>query len=547
MAQARTRSGRGRVVALEAADAGPGHDRSEVGILAGSLRDPPPAGVAGDVDHGGEGPLQPGGGGLGRGDPRRSLDGRRVPATRLAQGDREDRAVAVDHVEAEEQRDLQPRLLDGQVLGLVDVPRPADVEERADQARAGSGRGARRGPATSFGDAVELLQLADLLLEGHPREQLVDPPLDLPAPAAPTWRPRPEPMMVMADRSTREAIWSGRTTRISSWRRSPCASLTERLGRGGQYGDVAGAFPSSFAGEPMTKIVLLRHGESIWNKENLFTGWTDVDLSEQGKAEAKRAGELLKAEGFTFDVAFTSVLKRAIRTLWIALDELDLMWIPVDHSWRLNERHYGALQGLNKAQTAAKYGDEQVLVWRRSYDIPPPPLEESDPRYPGTDPRYKGLSKAELPLTECLKDTVARFLPYWHETIVPTIQDGQEGDHRRPRQQPPGPGQVPRQHLGPGDRRPEHPHRRPPGLRAGRPAQADQALLPRRPRRGRPRRRGRGQPGQGEVTRPTRPRASPRWARSAEANGTVSLDNRPPIDGFVRGTECRTNTRKCIL
>ena len=132
----------------------------------------------------------------------------------------------------------------------------------------------------------------------------------------------------------------------------------------------------------MTKIVLLRHGESIWNKENLFTGWTDVNLSEQGKAEARRAGELLKAEGFTFDVAFTSVLKRAIRTLSIALDELDLMWIPVEHSWRLNERHYGALQGLNKAQTAAKYGDEQVLTWRRSYDVPPPPLEESDPRFP---------------------------------------------------------------------------------------------------------------------------------------------------------------------
>jgi 2,3-bisphosphoglycerate-dependent phosphoglycerate mutase len=174
----------------------------------------------------------------------------------------------------------------------------------------------------------------------------------------------------------------------------------------------------------MTKIVLLRHGESIWNKENLFTGWTDVDLSEQGKAEAKRAGESLKADGFVFDVAFTSVLKRAIRTLWITLDELDLMWIPVHHSWRLNERHYGALQGLNKAQTAAKYGDEQVLIWRRSYDIPPPPLEPSDARYPGTDPRYAGLSKAELPVTECLKDTVARFLPHWHETIVPSIKSG---------------------------------------------------------------------------------------------------------------------------
>jgi 2,3-bisphosphoglycerate-dependent phosphoglycerate mutase len=176
----------------------------------------------------------------------------------------------------------------------------------------------------------------------------------------------------------------------------------------------------------MPKIVLLRHGESIWNKENLFTGWTDVDLSEQGRVEAKRAGELLKSEGLAFDVAFTSVLKRAIRTLWFALDELDLMWIPVEHSWRLNERHYGALQGLNKAQTAAKYGDQQVLVWRRSYDIPPPPLEASDSRYPGTDPRYLGLSRAELPLTECLKDTVARFLPYWHETIVPTIQSGRK-------------------------------------------------------------------------------------------------------------------------
>ena len=176
----------------------------------------------------------------------------------------------------------------------------------------------------------------------------------------------------------------------------------------------------------MIKLVLLRHGESIWNKENLFTGWTDVDLSEQGKAEANQAGELLKAEGFTFDVAFTSVLKRAIRTLWIALDALDSMWIPIEHSWRLNERHYGALQGLNKAQTAAKYGDEQVLVWRRSYDEPPPPLEKSDPRYPGTDPRYRGLSPSEIPLTECLKDTVARFLPYWHQTIVPTIKSGKK-------------------------------------------------------------------------------------------------------------------------
>ncbi len=174
----------------------------------------------------------------------------------------------------------------------------------------------------------------------------------------------------------------------------------------------------------MTKLVLLRHGESIWNKENLFTGWYDVDLSEQGKAEAKRAGELLKAEGFTFDVAFTSVLKRAIRTLWIAMDEMDLLWVPVERSWRLNERHYGALQGLNKAQTAEKYGDEQVLIWRRSYDVPPPPLEETDPRYPGFDRRYAGLSKFDLPKTECLKDTVARFLPYWHETIAPIIKSG---------------------------------------------------------------------------------------------------------------------------
>jgi 2,3-bisphosphoglycerate-dependent phosphoglycerate mutase len=176
----------------------------------------------------------------------------------------------------------------------------------------------------------------------------------------------------------------------------------------------------------MVKLVLLRHGESIWNKENLFTGWTDVDLSDQGKSEAKRAGELLKSGGFVFDLAFTSVLKRAIRTLWITLDELDLMWIPVEHSWRLNERHYGALQGLNKAQTAAKYGDEQVLVWRRSYDVRPPALDESDPQYPGTDPRYRGLNPSELPRTECLKDTVGRFLPYWHQAIVPTIRSGKK-------------------------------------------------------------------------------------------------------------------------
>jgi 2,3-bisphosphoglycerate-dependent phosphoglycerate mutase len=176
----------------------------------------------------------------------------------------------------------------------------------------------------------------------------------------------------------------------------------------------------------MPKIVLLRHGESVWNKENRFTGWTDVDLSEQGRVEAKKAGQLLKAEGYTFDIAYTSVLKRAIRTLWMTLDELDLMWIPIEHSWRLNERHYGALQGLNKAETAAKFGDEQVLIWRRSYDIPPPPLTRDDPRYPGSDPRYLDLGEANLPLTECLKDTVARFLPYWHERIVPSVRAGKK-------------------------------------------------------------------------------------------------------------------------
>jgi 2,3-bisphosphoglycerate-dependent phosphoglycerate mutase len=176
----------------------------------------------------------------------------------------------------------------------------------------------------------------------------------------------------------------------------------------------------------MINLVLLRHGESIWNKDNLFTGWADIDLSAQGKTEAAKAGELLKAEGFSFDVAFSSVLKRAIRTLWITLDALDLMWIPLEHSWRLNERHYGALQGLNKAETAEKYGEEQVLIWRRSYDIRPPALAESDVRYPGTDPRYRGLSASELPVSECLKDTVARFLPYWHQTIVPAIRNGKK-------------------------------------------------------------------------------------------------------------------------
>ena len=175
----------------------------------------------------------------------------------------------------------------------------------------------------------------------------------------------------------------------------------------------------------MKKLVLLRHGESTWNKENRFTGWTDVDLSDKGRQEANEGGEVLRDGGYVFDVAYTSVLKRAIRTLWTALDVMDLMWIPVHRSWRLNERHYGALQGLNKAETAAKFGEDQVKIWRRSYDIPPPELTVEDPRYPGHDARYLGLSRQELPLTECLKDTVARFLPLWHETIAPAIQSGQ--------------------------------------------------------------------------------------------------------------------------
>jgi 2,3-bisphosphoglycerate-dependent phosphoglycerate mutase len=176
----------------------------------------------------------------------------------------------------------------------------------------------------------------------------------------------------------------------------------------------------------MYKVVLLRHGESVWNKENRFTGWTDVDLSEKGLEEAAKAGDVLKKEGFAFDLAYTSVLKRAIRTLWITLDKMDRMWIPVQHSWRLNERHYGALQGLNKSETAAKFGEEQVLVWRRSYDIPPPALEKTDARFPGSDPRYRDLSAKEVPLTECLKDTVDRFLPYWHKTIAPSIKAGRQ-------------------------------------------------------------------------------------------------------------------------
>ena len=176
----------------------------------------------------------------------------------------------------------------------------------------------------------------------------------------------------------------------------------------------------------MYKLVLLRHGESEWNKENRFTGWTDVDLSEKGIQEAKEAANQLKKEGYTFDIAFTSVLKRGIRTLWIVLDEMDLMWIPVHRAWRLNERHYGDLQGLYKAKLATEVGEEQVLIWRRSYDVPPPALKTSDPRYPGNDIRYKELTADEIPLSECLKDTVERVLPYWHEKIAPTIKTGKK-------------------------------------------------------------------------------------------------------------------------
>ena len=174
----------------------------------------------------------------------------------------------------------------------------------------------------------------------------------------------------------------------------------------------------------MYKLVLIRHGESTWNKENRFTGWTDVDLSEKGTEEAVEAGRVLLREGFVFDVAFTSVLRRAIKTLWLALEELDLMWIPIHNSWRLNERHYGALQGLNKAETAEKHGMEQVKLWRRSYDIQPPALTKDDARYPGKDPRYALLKPDEVPRTEALKDTVARFLPYWHDTIAPAVREG---------------------------------------------------------------------------------------------------------------------------
>jgi 2,3-bisphosphoglycerate-dependent phosphoglycerate mutase len=174
----------------------------------------------------------------------------------------------------------------------------------------------------------------------------------------------------------------------------------------------------------MHKLVLLRHGESLWNRENRFTGWTDVDLTDHGREEARRAGRLLKESGYAFDVAYTSVLKRAVKTLWLALEEMDLMWIPIHNSWRLNERHYGALQGLNKTETAQKFGEEQVLVWRRSYDTPPPALAPGEERDAAGDPRYAGLARAEIPLSECLKDTVARVLPYWNAVIAPAVRTG---------------------------------------------------------------------------------------------------------------------------
>jgi 2,3-bisphosphoglycerate-dependent phosphoglycerate mutase len=176
----------------------------------------------------------------------------------------------------------------------------------------------------------------------------------------------------------------------------------------------------------MYKVVLLRHGESTWNKENRFTGWTDVDLNEKGIEEAKASGKILKEEGFDFDIAFTSVLKRALRTLWLCLEGMDRLWIPVEKNWRLNERHYGALQGLNKDETAEKHGEEQVLIWRRSYDIPPPALEKTDERFPGNFPAYKDVDEADLPTTESLKLTVDRFLPYWFDTIAPTIKSGKK-------------------------------------------------------------------------------------------------------------------------
>ena len=229
----------------------------------------------------------------------------------------------------------------------------------------------------------------------------------------------------------------------------------------------------------LRQVVLLRHGESAWNKENLFTGWTDVDLSDRGREEGHEAGRGLKKRGFTFNVAFTSVLKRAIRTLWLVLDEMDLMWIPVYRDWRLNERHYGALQGLNKAETAKKFGQTQVKLWRRSYDIRPPALEADDPRHPRHDPRYRELSPEEIPATECLKDTLTRFLPCWHDRIAPVVCSGKRvllaahGNSLR----------ALVKHLERsvrcGYRRVEHSHRYPTDLRTRREFESDSPLLSR--------------------------------------------------------------------
>ena len=268
--------------------------------------------------------------------------------------------------------------------------------------------------------------------------------------------------------------------------------------------------------DAMIKVVLLRHGESSWNLENRFTGWTDVDLSPKGIEEAHEAARVLKEGGYTFDLAFTSVLKRAIRTLWIVLDDMDLMWLPVQRHWRLNERHYGDLQGLNKAETAAKFGEAQVKIWRRAYDTPPPALKAEDERFPGRDRRYASLSTEELPLTESLKDTVARFLPLLARDDRAGDQVGQARPHRRPRQQPPGARQVPRQHLRRRDRRAEHPDGHAARLRAGRRPQAAQALLPRRSRGGPEGRRGGGQAGREEVGARA---AGPTWSRRASHLG----------------------------
>ena len=247
----------------------------------------------------------------------------------------------------------------------------------------------------------------------------------------------------------------------------------------------------------MKTLVLLRHGESQWNKENRFTGWVDVPLSAQGEAEAKSAGQLMQAEGFVFDIAFTSVLKRAIKTLWVALEQMDLMWIPVKNSWRLNERMYGGLTALNKAETAARHGDAQVKIWRRSYDIPPPPISVDDPNWPGRDPRYQQLDPKDVPLTECLKDTVARFLPYWESDIAPTIRQRPARADCGSRQQLARPGQAPGPDQRPGHPGAQHPHRHPAGLRAQRRPHSSQA----EPLSGRSGSRASGSGGSGQAGR----------------------------------------------